>query len=179
MKLLRAIPVRVVVCAAAAMLAIVEGAVPALAQPAPSGNLVVLTDFVLGGAGLAPEVPSCVQLSQFSQGTAIIIRTRVLDGATGQELSDADLSSVQVTLDGGIVLNERYGGHPGGPGATVTDHFWSAAWRIPADYPTGAVQVAVTATANDGRTAAWMPFNVAASDLTVIPGPPPGASSAQ
>jgi hypothetical protein len=158
----------VTACTAVVFLIVAGAASPARAGSASAGSLVVLADFVVGAPTPGPNVPSCVQLSQFPQGSKVVIRTRVIDGSTGEELSDSDLSSVQVTLDGGIVLNETYGGHPGG-GATPTDHFWSAAWTIPADYPTGTVDVAITATAFDGRTATWVPFNVAASSLTVVP----------
>jgi hypothetical protein len=100
-----------------------------------------------------------------------VVRTRVIDGSTGQALSDSDLSSVQVAFDGNPAVDETYGGHPGGP-APKTDYFWSTAWTIPPDYPTGNVDVTVTATAQDGRTATWQPFNVAASGLMVTPSTP-------
>ncbi len=140
----------------------------ALAQKASAGSLVVLADFVQGAPNPYPDVPPCVQLSRFPQGSNVVVRIRVIDGATGQALSDSDLSGIQVAIDGQAPLNARYGNHPGGPGP-ATDQFWSAAWKIPADYPTGAVDIAITATAMDGRFGTWMPFQVAASGLTVIP----------
>jgi hypothetical protein len=174
LRILRHLAVSMAVGTAVTLFAFVVEATPTRADTAPAGNLIVLTDFVLGGPTSGPQVPSCVQLSRFSQGSKVVVRTRVIDGFTGQELTDGDLSSVQVTLDSGMVLNERYGNHPGG-GAPVTDHFWSAAWSIPADYPTGTVSVSITATASDGRTASWIPFNVAPSSLTVIPATTPAS----
>jgi hypothetical protein len=168
MRTLHRVHATIAVCAAVGLLVIPVTARPVRAQSAPNGSLVILTDFVLGGPTSGPDVPSCVQLSRFAQGSKVVVRTRVIDGATGQALTDSDLSSVQVTLDGNAAMSEAYGGHPGGT-APKTDYFWSAAWTIPTNYATGSVNVTVTATANDGRTATWEPFNVAPSALTVIP----------
>ena len=148
------------------------GGTAALADPqdqAAGGGLVVLSDFVQGGQNIPPGQAAqsdCVQSSRFARNSQIVFRARVLDGATGQELAGGDLSSVQATLGDGTVLDLHYGGHPGG-GAPVTDHFWSAAWLVPQDYPTGTVNVSISATANDGRTGDWIPFNVAPSALII------------
>ena len=132
-------------------------------------SLVVLTDFVRGATNIpGPQMAqnACVQQSRFARNSEIVVRTRVIDGATGLEMTNDDLSSVQATLGDGTVLDLHYSGHPGG-GAPVTDHFWAAAWLVPKDYPTGSLNVTVTATANDGRTADWIPFNVAPSALAI------------
>jgi len=168
MRPVQRILVGIALCASMVLLASATGTRAARAQSGPGGNLVILTDFVLGGPTSGPNVPSCVQLSRFAQGSKVVVRTRVIDGATGQAMTDSDLSSVQITFDGNAAISETFGGHPGGT-APKTDAFWSAAWTIPTNYPTGSVNVTITATANDGRTATWEPFNVAASALTVIP----------
>ena len=38
------------------------------------------------------------------------------------------------------------------------DYFWSAAWLIPQDYPTGSLSYRVVATDMQGNTQSWMPF---------------------
>jgi hypothetical protein len=134
-----------------------------LAQKAPPGTLVVLADFVQGGPSPYPDVPACVESNRIPQGSKVVFRVRVIDGETGQALTDSDLSGIEVTVDGQAAMPAKYGMHPGG------DAFWAAAWQIPADYPTGSPQVTVTATANDGRTATWLPFQVPSSSFTVIP----------
>jgi hypothetical protein len=145
------------------LLASAAAASPAFADSPSGGSLVVLADLVQGAPSPYPDVPPCVQSNRIPQGSKVVFRTRVIDGATGQALTDSDLSSVQVTVDGQPAMMAQYGMHPGG------DEFWTAAWRIPADYPTGSPTVTVTTTANDGRTATWMPFQTATSLFTVIP----------
>ena len=80
-------------------------------------------------------------------------------------MDDKALKSVVVTLNDGQTFNARYGGHPG---TNPTDFFWSTAWAIPANYPTGSVPYQVTATSTDGRTGIFSEFNVAPSLLTVV-----------
>jgi hypothetical protein len=98
----------------------------------------------------------------------VVFRIKVTDPATSNNMDDKALTSVVVTLKDGQTLNARYGGHPGGQGVTPTDYFWSAAWKIPANYPTGSVPYKVTATSNDGRTGTFSEFNVAPSLLQVV-----------
>jgi hypothetical protein len=123
---------------------------------------------VFGGAGLPDPAYSCVASSRFLQGETVVFRIKVTDPATGSNMDDKALTSVVVTLKDGQTFKARYGGHPGGQGATPTDYFWSAAWKIPADYATGSVPYQVTATGNDGRTGTFSEFNVASSLLQVV-----------
>jgi hypothetical protein len=39
-----------------------------------------------------------------------------------------------------------------------TDYFWSAAWLIPPDYPTGSLSYRVVASDTHGNTQSWTPF---------------------
>lgn len=123
-------------------------------------HLILQADAVTSGA--------CVESSQFQQGALAVFRIKVFDPATGQPMDDKALSSVVVALKDGQTFKAAYGGHPGGPGATPTDSFWSAGWTIPNTYPTGSVPYTVTATSNDGRTGTFSEFNVAPSLLTVV-----------
>jgi len=50
----------------------------------------------------------------------------------------------------------------------LTPNLWSAKWAVPADAPTGVVQVTVTAMDKAGRSAEWKPFPNAASHLTIV-----------
>ena len=46
--------------------------------------------------------------------------------------------------------------------------FFVAKWIVPDDTPTGVVRYTVTATDPQGRTGEWKPFDVQASQLTII-----------
>jgi hypothetical protein len=93
-------------------------------------------------------------------------RIRVQD-ATGKQLDNTGLKSVVVELPDGQKFGAQFRGHP--PGAP-TDHLWSTSWSIPEDYPTGSFNYKVVATASDGTTQSWEPFNVKPSLLTVVAG---------
>jgi len=88
--------------------------------------------------------------------------------ATGKELDDKSLRSVVVELSDGQNFEAHFKGHP--PGDAPTDHFWSISWKIPEDYPTGSFNYKVVASASDGTTQSWEPFNVKPSLLTVVVG---------
>ncbi len=103
----------------------------------------------------------------------MVWRIKVYDPATGKPMDNSTLDSVVVSLKDGQTFTAAYGGHPGQPGVPVTDYFWSAAWPIPANYPTGTVNYTVTAKAKDGRTGTFNEFNVAPSLLTVVAAQPP------
>jgi hypothetical protein len=124
-------------------------------------------DAVLGSTGAPSPQDICVASSRFQQGEEVVFRIKVYDQATGLTMDDGALDSVVVTLEDGQTFNATYGGHPGGPGAIPTDYFWSVAWAIPANYPTGSAPFTVTAESKDGRTGTFSDFNVAPSLLTV------------
>ena len=55
--------------------------------------------------------------------------------------------------------------------ATATQperQFWVAKWIVPDDAPTGIVRFTVTAKDKSGRTGEYKPFDVEASQLTII-----------
>jgi hypothetical protein len=93
----------------------------------------------------------CVQQSRFARNSEIVWRARVLDGA-GAQLGDGDLESVEVRLADGQTFDMRYGPHPRD---NATDEFWTAAFDVPADYPTGTLNYEIVATATDGTTATF------------------------
>jgi predicted transcriptional regulator len=138
-------------------------------------SLVLQADAVLGLTGAPGPQDICVASSQFQQGEEVVFRIKVYDPATGQAMDDQALDSVVVTLQDGQTFNAVYGGHPGGPGETATDYFWSAAWMIPVTYPTGSASFTVAARSKDGRTGTYSQFNVGPSLLTVLAAQPPAA----
>ena len=46
--------------------------------------------------------------------------------------------------------------------------FWVLKWIVPEDAPTGIVRYSVTAKDSQGRTGEWKPFDVEASQLTIV-----------
>jgi hypothetical protein len=116
--------------------------------------------------GLRSGGPVCVLNNRFMRKEEVAWRIRVQD-ATGRQLDDKGLKSVVVELSDGQKFRAHFGGHP--PNAP-TDHLWSAAWTIPADYPTGSFNYKVIAAASDGTAQSWTPVNTKPSLLTVIAG---------
>jgi hypothetical protein len=135
-------------------------------------TLILQADAVIGVVGVTNPADICVESSQFPQGGDVVFRIKVYDPATGQPMDDTALNSVVVSLQDGQTFTAVYGAHPGAPPdqpqPPATDHFWTAAWIIPASYPTGSVPYTVAATSKDGRTGTFSQFNVAPSLLTVV-----------
>jgi hypothetical protein len=141
---------------ALAVVATVLGAgLPTCAQAAVA--MVVQSDTVLSGP--------CTLSSQFKHGDRIVFRGRVIDTASGNPLDDKGLKSLVVQLPDGTTLDAKYGGHPPDQ---VAGYYWTAAWTVPADYPTGTLGYKMVATNNDGETATYVPFEVPASQLTIV-----------
>ena len=134
-----------------------------LAQAQDGKPLFIAADMVTGPGGSGPV---CVLRNQFMRKEKVAWRIRVQD-ATGKELDNKSLKSLVVELSDGQKFSAQFRGHP--PGAP-TDHLWSTSWSIPEDYPTGSFNYKVVATASDGTTQSWEPFNVKPSLLTVIAG---------
>jgi hypothetical protein len=138
--------------------------------PKLTQNLFVYADTVIGFLpGVTDPADICVESNRYSLGQEIVWRIRVLDGDQ-QRMDDKHMNSVVVKIPGGPTLNAHYEGHPGGPGATPTDYFWSVAWTIPLDYPTGTFPYQVVATAYNGlRMGTFEDFNIFPSLLTIVP----------
>lgn len=127
------------------------------------------TMFFAGDMVISPAEGSggahCVLASQYKHGDEVVFRVRVLD-KNGDPVTDKDLKSLVVTLSSGEEFPMRYGGHPHD---NPVDNFWTAGWKIPADYPAGTLTYQVVATTAGDDTESWAPFNVAPSQLTVLP----------
>ena len=123
-------------------------------------------DMVRGVQQAGLTGPACVLTNQFRRKESVVWRVRVLD-ASGKESDAAAIKSLVVELPDGQAFPMRFGPHPRG---RADDHFWSAAWIIPADYPTGTLAYKVTAVDLEGRKHVWEPFKVQPSQLTVISG---------
>jgi hypothetical protein len=151
---------------------IVSGlAFPAFAPAAhaqEAKKLFIEADMVRGNQKGAPG-PGCVLDNQFKHLEKVTWRVRVLDGA-GKPLDSSGLKSLVIQLPDGQNFNAKFGPHPPPQAGPAEDHFWSAIWIIPTDYPSGSLSYKVVATDNDGNTQTWEPFKTKPSLLTVVDG---------
>ena len=118
-----------------------------MAQAQDIQKLFVEGDIVRGNTPLGATGPICVLTSQFKRGENVVFRIRVRN-LQGKPLDAAGIKSIEVELADGRKLPTRYGGHPP---RQPTDFFWTAAWMIPENYPTGSLGYSITATDMDGQ----------------------------
>jgi len=132
-------------------------------------------DIVRGNSPNGITGPVCVLANQFKRKENVIFRIRVRNTA-GQPLDDKSIKSLVVELSDGKTYQAAYRPRPPvsvrkalgltGP----IDYFWSAAWLIPQDYPTGSLSYRVVATDMEGNTQDWTPMKDLRSLPAVIPG---------
>lgn len=133
----------------------------ALAQEAP---LIVFGDMVYGHEN-PPEGRSCTLNNRFTHEQMVVWRVKVVDPASGVEMDDAELDTVELRLADGETFELTFGEHPPGD---PTDAYWTTSWTIPTGYPTGVLDYTVLATAPDGRTGELIPFPIESSTLTIV-----------
>ena len=138
----------------------------------PAGKLFFEGDIVRHGLE-EQQGPFCVLQNQFKRGEAVAWRIRVLL-PSGDVADETMLKSVAVELGNGERMPTEYGGH----GDPPTDYFWSVAWTVPANFPTGSLGYKVVATMDDDSVVTWEPFTRGSTQLTVIEGSPVMASGA-
>ena len=138
------------------------------AQAQPAAKFFFEGDLVRGDQEGAPG-PFCVLNNQFKRLEKVVWRMRVLDPA-GKALDDKGMKSLVVELPDGQKLAARFSGHPPPRVGPAVDHFWTARWIIPTDYPSGSFAYKLTATGLDGGTQTWEPFKTGSTQLTVVPG---------
>ena len=123
-------------------------------------------DIIRGNQAGAPG-PFCVLNNQFKRLEKVVFRIRVLD-QDGKSLDDKGIKSLFVELPGGQRLQAGYNQHP--PRGEAADHFWSAAWIIPTEQPTGTFAYKATVTSLDGQTQSWEPFKIKGTQFAVVDG---------
>jgi hypothetical protein len=139
---------------------------PHLAQAQQPQSVFIEGDMVRGNTAKGQTGPTCVLNSQFKHNENAVFRVRVRD-ITGKSLDEKGIKGVVVELSDGQKLEARYGGHP--PRGSI-DYFWTAAWVIPADYPTGTLRYKIVATDLQGRAQSWESFQDPRSQIVIIPG---------
>jgi len=126
------------------------------------GTLIVYGDLALFQPPGHPE--NCILRNRFKRGDPVGFRMFVADPATGTREESATLV-VHVTVGGmNVDIPMRYRATAAQP----ERQFWVAKWVVPQDAPVGIVRYTVTATDKYGRAGAFKPFEVPASQLTIV-----------
>src|SRR5438094_9857564 len=107
---------------------------------------------------------NCTMNNRFKRGEPVGFRMTAINPATGKRDRNTQL-----------VLHLNYGGKtidlPMRDRQTEQQperEFWVLKWVVPNDAPLGIVRYTVTAKDSEGRTGEWKPFDVEASQLTIV-----------
>ena len=135
-------------------------------SPAPpasgQGRLIVYGDIALFQPPGHPE--NCTLRNRFKRGEPVGFRMFVADPATSRREESAQLV-VHLNVAGKTVdIPMRYRATEKQP----EREFWVAKWVVPQDAPVGIVRFSVTATDKYGRTGEFKPFEVQASQITIV-----------
>jgi hypothetical protein len=157
---LLAIAVMVIAGVGGGLIASSQGAAPPPAQG--QGKLIVYGDMALFQPPGHPE--NCILRNRFKRGDPVGWRMFVADPATGTREESAQLV-VHLTVGGTKVdIPMRYRATEKQP----ERQFWVAKWMVPPDAPVGMIRYTVTATDKYGRNGEFKPFEVQASQLTIV-----------
>jgi hypothetical protein len=134
--------------------------------PAPpaagQGRLIVYGDIALFQPPGHPE--NCILRNRFKRGEPVGFRMFVADPSTSKREESAQLV-VHLNVAGKTVdIPMRYRATAAQP----EREFWVAKWVVPQDTPMGIVRFTVTATDKYGRTGEFKPFEVQASQITIV-----------
>jgi hypothetical protein len=130
--------------------------------PQPGRKLIVYGDIAMFVPPGNPE--NCLLRNRFKRGDPVGFRMFVADPETGNREESAQLV-VHVNFAGTTQdIPMRYRATAAQP----ERQFWVAKWMVPQDAPTGIVRYTVTATDKYGRTGEFKPFEVQASQLTIV-----------
>jgi hypothetical protein len=137
---------------------------PTAGQQAPAGGqqLVLSGDLVYFFGQGRPN--NCFMSNRYKRGEPVGFRMTAINPATGKR-DRATKLVVHLTYGGKTVdvpMRDRQ------TDQQPEREFFVAKWIVPDDAPLGAVRYTVTATDPQGRTGEWKPFEVAASQLTII-----------
>jgi len=151
--------------AVAATIGLQQGlaAVQSQAPAAQSGRkLIVYGDMAMFVPPGNPD--NCVLRNRFRRGDPVGFRMFVADPETGNREESAQLV-VHLNFAGSTQdIPMRYRATAAQP----ERQFWVAKWVVPQDAPIGIIRYTVTATDKYGRKGEFKPFEVQASQLTIV-----------
>jgi hypothetical protein len=150
------------VVALAIVLALLTVSPTAGQAPAGGQGLVLSGDLVYFFGQGRPN--NCFMSNRYKRGEPVGFRMTAINPATGKR-DRATKLVVHLTYGGKTVdvpMRDRQ------TEQQPEREFLVAKWIVPDDAPLGAVRYTVTATDPQGRTGEWKPFDVAASQLTIV-----------
>jgi hypothetical protein len=108
---------------------------------------------------------NCLLNNQFKRGEPVGFRMNAINPATGKRDRTTELvvhlAYAGKTLD--LPMRDRQNERQ------PEREFWVAKWVVPDDAPMGVVRYTVTAKDAQGRTGEFKPFEVQASQITIVP----------
>lgn len=145
---------------------------------ANTDQLIVYADSVRGHIP-SDYGPTCALNNLFHRGEMIVWRIKIIDPETGNQVPRAtsalmadqpdkdalaklgEEATIMIHLSDGQSFPAHFGLHGN------ADYFWTFGWEIPADYPTGMIDVNITADWN-GKSGEWTPNPIPPSLMTVL-----------
>ena len=107
---------------------------------------------------------NCILNNRFKRGEPVGFRMTAINSATGKRDRATQLvvhlTYAGKTLD--LPMRDRE------TAQQPERDFWVLKWVVPEDAPLGIVRYSVTAKDPQGRTGEWKPFEVAASQITIV-----------
>ena len=136
---------------------------PLAGQNQPGGERLILSGDLVYFFG--PGKPgNCTMSNQYKRGEPVGFRMTAINPATGKRDRATQLV-VHLTYGGKVVdipMRDRQ------TEQQPERDFFVAKWIVPDDAATGVVRYTVTAKDPQGRTGEWKPFDVLASQITVV-----------
>jgi hypothetical protein len=127
------------------------------------GQLVLSGDIAyFFGVGKSPL--NCTLNNRFKRGEPVGFRMTAINPETGKRDRSTQLV-VHLTYAGKTIdlpMRDRQ------TEQQPEREFWVLKWMVPADAPVGIVRYSVTAKDSQGHTGEWKPFDVEASQLTIV-----------
>ena len=132
-------------------------------QAQGTGDRLVLSGDIVYFFGMG-KPRNCILNNRFKRGEPVGFRMTAIDPATGKR-DRATQFVVHLNYNGKMLdlpMRDRQ---------TVEAperEFWVLKWMVPSDAPLGIVRYSVTAKDPQGRAGEWKPFDVAASQITIV-----------
>ena len=133
------------------------------AQEKKTGTLILRGDMTYFFGPGKPK--NCTLSNVYKKGEPVGFRIQAVDPQTGEHVEPEAQLVVHLTYGGQTKdIPMRWRANERQPERT----FWVAKWIVPQDAPTGIVRFTVSAKDKYGRTGEFKPFDVEASQLTIV-----------
>jgi hypothetical protein len=152
---------------------------PVVAKPVPGTGTAyrIFADVVTSGTSKGIQGVPCVNQNIFFPGDTIVFRAVIADGATGVELTPAEVTqrslAVVATLADGTKVPLTLKNHPPPPNAPVHEIYWSGILFVKSDHPTGTMPWTLSVNDAQGKNGTFTPAGQAsgAAVLTIAQKP--------